>query len=73
MYLYTQVRTRHLLDTKLRQQSARAEGICQVNTHIDLVALVSTIFYFYILKLNNRPISDDYVHVDGAPHCITLL
>ena len=33
MYLYTQVRTRYLLDTKLRQQSARAEGICQVTMY----------------------------------------
>ena len=54
MYLYTQVRTRHLLDTKLRQQSARAEGICQVTIlgwmvvsgHLAAVAFSKIFLYF---------------------------
>ena len=56
MHLYTQVRTRHLLDTKLRQQSARAEGICQVNTHIDLNWSHLFLQFSISIFLNNRQI-----------------
>ena len=62
MYLYTQVRTRHLLDTKLRQQSARAEGICQVTIlgwmvvsgHLAAVAFSYIFLYFCVRKHTNK-------------------